>query len=1381
MHKRNLFKRIISVTLAIVMVVGVLPFVGGKIWKAVAGTTVQTYEALKEALEPTLAEGTADVSIVLGADIDITDTITIDEPGVYRVTCDSDKYKFYTSSQLSGALFNITNADATVIFKDVTIEDVASQSSVIINGGSFIMDEVSVIDNDVSNDIVTNNGKLYVNNSTFAGNKSAASVMAANSAVISGVADGAEAYVLNTTITGNDKVGVKSAVNVTTKLASSLVVSNFYSGTEKDLELAGANSLVAYTLYGTANNNAGTTMDHAMQETDNDKRIFNAYDKITGKPLVYGGVVYLNGNHKAYTQYGTVTYFSYNDPANVIAAYKTADGAGSDGKPVGLTACTDEDNVNMSIVQQYQTGTDRNFVMYSQAPVGSAQSSTTKFYSLTIKDSENGEVTGTIQKVYPANTLITLTATPDSGYDFIRWVNETDSENRFEAGTNEEFSFNITSDTIISATFAKYVHNVSVTLNLGGEKWLDQDVELYQFGTVQVDNELTFDSVSQKYTGSVYTGVYDIYVNQKDSGVDLSVDESGGSEVVNYATIQYNGNGGNGTAPEKQNVSVGTKITIAGQNSLTKDEYTFTGWTKSHDISGTVYAAGSEYTVTENTTFLANWKSIYADAEVVVRLNGVPMGNFEVKFKSKASGREFLAAYEDGMYTSRLDNDGEYEIFINGIPVGVLDTDDLTRKTFDYYTVTYYGNGNDDGQADIEKTVLSNTPYALIGNTYSKTGYDFVAWNTNQNGTGSRKQAGDEVRITGETGFYAMWDARNYLVTYDVNGGNELPENLCTKYIDFGERYNQLPTPTRTGYNFLYWTLGDKMIVPETLVETASDHTLVARWAPVIYDIHVPKGDSLKFSVVSMNGEYTVEHDTDFRFKIEPIEGYSMENATVTVSNSNEVNPEKIVLHPVDGIYTIPAVDANKTVMVSGVEDTLAPTLEIEVSENKWHTFINDITFGKFFKNTQAVVISAEDYGVGLKKVEYYVGEAMSFEELMQVPAEDWTTIRTGDNFNINPNNALVVYARAYDTSENVSYACSEGLVLDDIAPVVKGVSADGLFDLDPDETYIAPLTVKATDEYLFKVVVNGIEREYDKNGEVKIAGSAIPVEIVVTDMAGNMTSNVANVLSSSAVVDGEITDEVENTSGVETDLATPPSELKDMFITEDDKYAVDCGEDINILVEVRGEDVVPEDDKETSVTEANAKGYTIAEYLDLTLLKEYLTQGTSEKIHETPQALTFVFDIPTGFLSTDKDVVRTFYVGRVHGDDNDFTWLEDKDTDPSTVTISTDKFSTYVLAYKDVENEVTTQTTPTVDPDNSQPDPNNNVTQPDATQPGTQDTTGGDNAGSGTTGGSSSAGGEHLADTGDRTPILFTVGCLIVGCVGFIFFDKKRKNAKAE
>lgn len=73
------------------------------------------------------------------------------------------------------------------------------------------------------------------------------------------------------------------------------------------------------------------------------------------------------------------------------------------------------------------------------------------------------------------------------------------------------------------------------------------------------------------------------------------------------------------------------------------------------------------------------------------------------------------------------------------------------------------------------------------------------------------------------------------IVTLDVNGGDELEASDSTKNVTYGEPYGELPTPTRTGYNFVGWF--DKQengqgneITKETTVTQTKNHRIYAHW-----------------------------------------------------------------------------------------------------------------------------------------------------------------------------------------------------------------------------------------------------------------------------------------------------------------------------------------------------------------------------------------------------------------------------------------------------------------------------------------------------------------------------------------------------------------------
>lgn len=144
-----------------------------------------------------------------------------------------------------------------------------------------------------------------------------------------------------------------------------------------------------------------------------------------------------------------------------------------------------------------------------------------------------------------------------------------------------------------------------------------------------------------------------------------------------------------------------------------------------------------------------------------------------------------------------------------------------------------------------------------------------------------------------------------------------------------------------------------------------------------------------------------------------------------------------------------------------------------------------------------------------------------------------------------------------------------------------------------------------------------------------------------------------------------------------ETQLKTPFDELVNAVLTSEEQEQIKNGIDIKIILIVSDATAsVPADDKakiEASIR--GLSGYKLGQYLDVTMLK---------KIGEIEQAITntnapirITFEIPTALRGKSE-----YSVIRVHGSET--TILKDLDSDPNTVTIETNKFSTYALTYKE-------------------------------------------------------------------------------------------------
>ncbi|MBQ2973593.1 MAG: hypothetical protein IJE19_04505 [Clostridia bacterium] len=164
------------------------------------------------------------------------------------------------------------------------------------------------------------------------------------------------------------------------------------------------------------------------------------------------------------------------------------------------------------------------------------------------------------------------------------------------------------------------------------------------------------------------------------------------------------------------------------------------------------------------------------------------------------------------------------------------------------------------------------------------------------------------------------------------------------------------------------------------------------------------------------------------------------------------------------------------------------PTAEITVGENKWNSFLNTVTFGKFFKKTQSVTIEASDKTSGLAKIEYFIAT----EEITDFENIEW--IEYTEKFNIEPNSKNIIYAKATDKAGRTIIINSDGIVL----------YTDSTLNVEDKDEVIYVLTKNA--DQAFNLNLNGNTVAY-----IKIDESVLGAEDY--EVLGNMVLVSAEVL----------------------------------------------------------------------------------------------------------------------------------------------------------------------------------------------------------------------------------------------------------------------------
>ncbi len=196
-------------------------------------------------------------------------------------------------------------------------------------------------------------------------------------------------------------------------------------------------------------------------------------------------------------------------------------------------------------------------------------------------------------------------------------------------------------------------------------------------------------------------------------------------------------------------------------------------------------------------------------------------------------------------------------------------------------------------------------------------------------------------------------------------------------------------------------------------------------------------------------------------------------------------------------VTEISATDTGKKEFYAKWKDVTCPTGEITVDKSKWNTFFNNITFGLFFRDTQTVTITATDNSGEDVTIEYLLSDKeLTVDQLNSATFTAYTKA-----FSINPDNQYVIYAKLTDTSGNVAYINSEGIVLDATSPVISGI--------ENGKTYCEAQTVTVTEDYVESVKVNGTAVTLDANNQFTLNPAEGTQTIVVTDKAGNVSTEI--------------------------------------------------------------------------------------------------------------------------------------------------------------------------------------------------------------------------------------------------------------------------------
>lgn len=350
-------------------------------------------------------------------------------------------------------------------------------------------------------------------------------------------------------------------------------------------------------------------------------------------------------------------------------------------------------------------------------------------------------------------------------------------------------------------------------------------------------------------------------------------------------TVRYDANGGTG-APNSQIKKEGVELTLSSQIP-SREGYSFDGW------RGDVLLESGEWTT--KTPLNATYQTGYQYYTYGSESNGNPTNWYSTNRADivEKAGESAVKYFE---LISTTDHGDNYTV--NG-------------QTVDYTTMS-----GKTGSATVTNTIFTKgvTMYRQNGPVVT----DFMA--------------GSVYKNDGNITLYAQWNPNEYTVSFNANGGQNVPA-IQTKYHDVDLKLNSME-PTRNGYEFVGWSTNadatDATYQPGEVFDLNRNTTLYAVWSKNAYVIKY-NANGGEDAPASQSKEYGIDVQLSSE---EPIrEGYTFKgwstsaNATVATYQPGEMFDlnQSITLYAVwsHDVHTVIFIDWDGTI----------------ISEEKYHLF----------------------------------------------------------------------------------------------------------------------------------------------------------------------------------------------------------------------------------------------------------------------------------------------------------------------------------------------------------------------------------------------------------------------------------------------------------
>ena len=550
---------------------------------------------------------------------------------------------------------------------------------------------------------------------------------------------------------------------------------------------------------------------------------------------------------------------------------------------------------------------------------------------LTVKFDANGGYCGTTSKyVYYDSTYGTLPTASRGGYEFLGWFTSKTGGSKVVSTTKCQF----TSQKTLYAHWRAIEYTITFNPNGG----------LLDVASKTVTYDSTYGELPvPTRVGYTFAGWWTSASGGSQKSASSIVDTLSNQTLyahwnANYYTVKLDPNGG---YVSSTSFSVRYDSTYNCLPVPTRTGYRFDGW-YTEAQGGDQVKNTDKVTITSELKLYAHWIAGAYTVQFDPKGGVVDPATMTVTYDSAygtlpTPNREGYSF--DGWYSNSSYED-KYKI-TESTPVKTAFNHNLYAKwTANTYAVSFDVNTGEGTFDDI--SVTYDAAYGTLP-TPSKSGYAFVGWFTSAVG-GNEVKSTTIVQTASDHTLYAKWTANTYKVTFDANGGRVTP---VSKSCVYDSAYGELPTPTRTGYEFTGWQIKNSTdtVTAESIFRSAGAQTLVAQWEALTYTLKFdPNGGSSDVT------EKSITYDSAYGELPVPVKtGYVLVGWFTKKSGGNLVTAEQTVkvtstttlyAHWTPVTYTI-SFDGNGTVdpetALSDVKNTVADmacTYDVSVTLN---------------------------------------------------------------------------------------------------------------------------------------------------------------------------------------------------------------------------------------------------------------------------------------------------------------------------------------------------------------------------------------------------------------------------------------------------------------